>query len=66
MMMSKENQIRTYKIGSIVFFKEKAGIVGPDEQWVLFHKEYMYLGNTFFEMFKLFILEHKNDKHLIG
>jgi hypothetical protein len=56
----------TITLFGFAFFKERAGIISPNELWICFKDEYMYDSPTLFGLIKQIITEYRDDKHLIG
>ena len=46
--------------------KEKAGVISPDECWVIFHGCWMYTGDTLRQALWQMISEYRSDRHLVG
>ena len=47
-------------------FKQKAGVISPNEVWVCICEEYLYIEDTLEELITLLNTEWKDDKHLAG
>lgn len=47
-------------------FKEKAGIISPNEIWVCICDGYLYTADTLEELVIVLNKEWKQDKHLVG
>lgn len=47
-------------------FKEKAGVISPEEVWVCVCEGYLYVGDTLEELIEILNTEWKQDKHLVG
>lgn len=45
-------------------YREKAGIISPEPVWICFHKEYMYVGDTFAGLIKDMVVYWNNDRRL--
>lgn len=47
-------------------FKEKAGVVSPNEVWICLCEGYLYTGDTLDELITILNTEWKQDQHLIA
>jgi len=46
-------------------FKEKPGVISPNEVWCCIHENYLYTANTLLELVDILNNEWENDRHLI-
>ena len=49
------------------FYREAAGVISKNKVWIIIcPKGYLYSGESLFKLFREFILEFRQDKHLVG
>lgn len=54
------------RIGNLVIFKEKPGVVSKEPIWICFHSCWMYAHTTLLGLSWRIIKEWKSDRNLIG
>lgn len=47
-------------------FKEKAGVLSPEEVWVCICEGYIYIADTLEQLIEILNTEWKNERHLVG
>lgn len=54
------------RIGSLVIFKEKAGVISEGPLWICFHSCWMYTGESFLKLLYNIVKFWKSDRNIIG